>query len=439
MRKLKAHIANNLLLKITSFNSVSILISVVVGVLTSKALAEYVGPKGMASVGNLRDFLKTIYALATFGISAGIIKYTAEHKKDTTELQKVLSTALCIIFVGTLVVSTLLFFGANYWNELIFKGKEFSYIFKVLALALPLYSLNALCLGIINGFEKYKKYIKLTIIGYLINLVVTVYLVWKYQLDGALISLSIVPSILLIFSLILIRRERILLPTTFTAKAFSKAYLKKYFSYTIMAAVSAFIFPMIYVFIRNHIIETIGEDEAGYWEAMQRISNQYLIFVTSLLSLYVLPKLSENKTIKGFREIVFGFYKTILPLFGIGLILIYFLRIYVIQIIYNEEFLATESLFLWQLLGDFFKVISLVIAYQLYAKKMLGQYLFVEIASLVVFYYLSIYLTNEVGIDGVVMAHCIRSFVALILLILIFWNSLFGKITTENTEEEVSL
>jgi O-antigen/teichoic acid export membrane protein len=433
LKKLKAHIANNLLLKITSFNSIAILINVLVGVLTSKALAEYVGPKGMASVGNLRDFLKTVYALATFGIFSGIVKYTAEHKKDKTELQKVLSTALLIIVVATILVSFALYLGATYWNSLIFEGKEFSYIFKILAFVLPLYALNMFCLGILNGLEKYKQYIKINIIGYLVNLVVTVYLVWKYQLDGALISLSIVPSILLIFSLILLYRERVSLPK-FKSEAFSKAYFKKYLSYTLMAAVSAFIFPIIYVFVRNHIIETIGENEAGYWEAMQRISNQYLIFVTSLLSLYVLPKLSENKTIKGFREIVFGFYKTILPIFGIGLILIYFLRIYVIKFVYNEEFLATESLFLWQLLGDFFKIISLVIAYQLYAKKMLGHYLFVEIASLLLFYFLSIYLTNEVGIEGVVMAHCIRSFVALILLILIFWKSLFGKITTETIE-----
>ncbi|WP_298422837.1 O-antigen translocase [uncultured Kordia sp.] len=428
MNKLKKHIANNLLLKITSFNSIAILINVLVGVLTSKALAEFVGTKGMASVGNMRDFLKTIYALATFGISAGIIKYTAEHKNDQSELQKVLSTALCIIFVATLIVSTLLFFGANYWNELIFKGKEFSYIFKILALVLPLYAINVLCLGIINGFKKYKKFIILNIVGYLVNLVFTVCLMWKFALDGALISLSIVPSILLVFSLILLYRERILLPTTFTVNAFSKAYVKKYLSYTLMAVISAFIFPIIYVFVRNHIIETIGEDAAGYWEAMQRISNQYLIFVTSLLTLYVLPKLSENKTITGFRTIVFNFYKTILPIFTIGLIVIYFLRIWVIQFIYNEDFLPTESLFFWQLLGDFFKVISLVIAYQLYAKKMLGYYLFVEISSLVLFYSLSIYFTNQVGIEGVVMAHCARSFVALLLLVLIFRKSLFGKL-----------
>lgn len=433
MKKLKAHIANNLLLKITSFNSIAIVINVVVGVLTSKALAEFVGPKGMASVGNLRDFLKTIYALATFGIFSGVVKYTAEHKKEPTELQKVLSTALMIILVATILVSVALYLGANYWNHLIFEGKEFSYIFKILAFVLPLYALNMFCLGIINGFEKYKKFILVNIVGYLVNLVITVYLVWKYQLDGALVALSIVPSILLIFSVLLLYKERVSLPKLHS-NAFSKKYFKKYLSYTIMAAVSAFIFPIIYVFVRNHIIETIGANEAGYWEVMQRISNQYLIFVTSLLSLYVLPKLSENKTIKGFRTIVFSFYKTILPIFGIGLILIYFLRIYVIQFVYNEEFLATESLFIWQLLGDFFKVISLVIAYQLYAKKMLGHYLFVEIASLLLFYYLSIYLTNEVGIEGVVMAHCIRSFIALVLLVLIFWNSLFGKIDAENAE-----
>ncbi|WP_420574562.1 O-antigen translocase [Kordia sp.] len=433
MKKLKTHIANNVLLKITSFNSIAILINIVVGVLTSKALAEFVGPKGMASVGNLRDFLKTVYALATFGIYSGIVKYTSEHKKDQTTLQKVLSTGLVIILIATFLVSIALYLGASYWNNLIFEGKEFSYIFQTLAFVLPLYALNMFCLGIINGFEKYKKYITINIIGYIVNLLVTVYLVWQYKLDGALISLSIVPSILLIFSVALLYKERVSLPKL-SANSFSRVYFKKYMSYTIMAAVSAFIFPIIYVFVRNHIIETIGATEAGYWEAMQRISNQYLIFVTSLLSLYVLPKLSENKSIEGFRNVVFGFYKTILPIFAVGLLLIYFLRIYVIEIVYNEEFLAAESLFFWQLLGDFFKVISLVIAYQLYAKKMLGHYLFVEIASLLLFYYLSIYFTNAVGIEGVVMAHCMRSFISLLLLVTIFWKSLFGKITLENNE-----
>ena len=434
MKKLRAYITQNVLLKITSFNSFAILINVIVGVLTSKALAEFVGPKGMASVGNLRDFLKTIYALATFGIYSGIVKYTSEHKKHPRTLQRILSTALCVILVATIIVSIGLFFGASYWNDLIFEGKEFTYIFKVLALVLPLYGLNMFCLGIINGLEKYKQFIALNIAGYLVNLCVTVVLVWKYQLDGALIALTIIPSLLLVFSLWLIYKERKNLPKL-KANSFSKRDFKKYLSYTVMAAVSAVLFPMIYVFVRNHIIDTIGETEAGHWEAMQRISNQYLIFVTSLLSLYILPKLAENTTVRGFRKIVFGFYKTILPIFVVGLIGIYLLRIPVIKIIYNEEFLATERLFLWQLLGDFFKVISLVIAYQLYAKKMLGAYLFVEISSIILFYSLSIYFTNLIGIQGVVMAHCVRSFISLLLIILIFRKSLFGKIADEKTIE----
>lgn len=430
MKKLRAYIGNNILLKITSFNSFAILINVLVGVLTSKALAEFVGPKGMASVGNLKDFLKTIYALATFGIYSGIVKYTSEYKNKPNQLQRVLSTALFIILVATILVSIGLFVGASYWNNLIFEGKEFGYIFRVLAVVLPLYALNMFCLGIINGLEKYKQFIAINIAGYLVNLVVTVALVWQYQLDGALLSLIIIPSILLIFSLIILYRERGVLPK-FHSRHFSKRYVKKFMSYTLMAAVSAVIFPMVYVFVRNHIIETIGETEAGYWEAMLRISNQYLIFVTSLLSLYVLPKLAENHSIQGFRDIVFGFYKTILPFFILGLLGIYFLRVPIIKVIYNEEFLATESLFFWQLLGDFFKVISLVIAYQLYAKKMLGHYLLVEISSILLFYGLSIYLTNAKGIEGVVMAHCIRSFIALLLIVTIFRKSLFGIIESE--------
>ena len=49
---------------------------------------------------------------------------------------------------------------------------------------------------------------------------------------------------------------------------------------------------------------------------------------------------------------------------------IFFLKSFIVTIIFTKEFKPVEALFLWQLLGDFVKVLSLVIAYQFLAKKM---------------------------------------------------------------------
>ena len=125
-----------------------------------------------------------------------------------------------------------------------------------------------------------------------------------------------------------------------------------------MAIFTALTIPIVHLFVKNYIIENIGIKEAGLWEAMIKISQYYLIFVMSLFSLYLLPKLSENKTDEGFRSLILQFYKTILPLVLIGFGVIYFFRYWIVKITLTQEFLPTQDLFFWQLIGDFFKIIS---------------------------------------------------------------------------------
>jgi PST family polysaccharide transporter len=143
-----------------------------------------------------------------------------------------------------------------------------------------------------------------------------------------------------------------------------------------MKLVSAISLPLIMIAIRTEIVTVQSATEAGYWEAMNRISNYYLVFFTTLLTLYILPKLSEINDPKAFRKEIFGFYKTILPLFAAGMLIIYVLKTYIIQIVLTDEFLPMSSLFFWQLSGDLVKIASIVIAYQFLAKNMFWHYIF---------------------------------------------------------------
>ena len=70
----------------------------------------------------------------------------------------------------------------------------------------------------------------------------------------------------------------------------------------LMALITAIILPLVYVIIRNYIIENVGMKEAGFWEGMNRISNYYLMFVNSLLALYILPRFSEIKKVYNYRN-----------------------------------------------------------------------------------------------------------------------------------------
>lgn len=76
------------LFKITSLNSLSVLVKIGVGVVSSKVMAVFVGPSGLALVGNFRNFITSIEALSTLGLQNGVVKYVVDTKDDEAALKK---------------------------------------------------------------------------------------------------------------------------------------------------------------------------------------------------------------------------------------------------------------------------------------------------------------------------------------------------------------
>jgi PST family polysaccharide transporter len=88
-----------------------------------------------------------------------------------------------------------------------------------------------------------------------------------------------------------------------------KAVAKNFAKYTAMALTTAATVPLSHIMIRNHLGQTLGWEAAGYWEAMWRLSGAYLLLVTTTLSVYYLPRLSEIKGKDQIRKEIFYGYK----------------------------------------------------------------------------------------------------------------------------------
>ena len=108
-----------------------------------------------------------------------------------------------------------------------------------------------------------------------------------------------------------------------------------------------------------------------------------------------------------------------------GLVIIYFLRFVIVNLLFNHAFLPVTTLFFWQLTGDVLKVTSLILGYKFFAKKLTVAFIISELFSLAVLYFSSLYFINEFGIQGIVMAQALDNFVYLLLLIVYFRKSLF--------------
>ena len=436
MKKFLSYINNNVLLKVASLNSVSVAIRIFAGFLTSKAIAIFIGAEGMALIGNFRNFLSSMQSISILGLYNGVVKYIAEFKSNSKELSKTISTAFYAGFLATVMVSFFTYLQAEAINDYLFSDR-YNYVFaiKVLAMAMPFYALNMFCFSILNGFSKFRIIIVINIIGQVLGLAITLFLIWQNRIDGALISVAISESLIFLITLVGVVNQRSLIPLI-KVKSISLKFLSRYSSYSVMALFSAILLPLVALAIRTYIIDHVGLKEAGFWEAMTRISKYYLMFISTLLSLYILPRFSEIDSIKEFRKEVFNFYKTILPIFALGLLVIYLLRSVIVSVVFSKEFEPVEDLFLWQLLGDFIKVLSTVIAYQFLAKKMFWHYIITEAFSVIILYVCSLYFIDLYGVKGAVIAHFVNFVLYFAVILLIFYSSLFGVIPDESNSME---
>jgi PST family polysaccharide transporter len=396
-----------------------------IGLITSKVLAIFIGPSGMALTGNLRNFLTSTESIATLGFQNGIVKYIVEHKENEEKLKRIISTVFLSLLTVTLVLSGVLFLFSSYWNNFIFgKVLEYASIFKILALVLPWYVVTIFLLAVINGLGKFKKVIYINVIGNCIGLVFSVFMVWKFTTFGALLSIIIPPSLLFFVAFYFINKE-IRFIKTLSFQFFDVQVLKKLSAYSLMALVSSFFGPLVFLAIRNNVITTLGIEQAGYWEAVTRISTYYLMFISTILSVYFLPKLAFATSVKATKNVFWSYYKGILPLFAVGLVIIYFLRFMLVKLLFTSDFLPVASLFLWQIVGDIFKAASLILGYQFFAKKLTLAFIVTEIFSLFLMYSFSHYFILLYGIEGIVMAHALTYFIYLTVLVIYFRKNLF--------------
>ncbi len=433
MKKFQSYINKNVLVKAANLNTVTLTTKIIAGILTSKMIAVYIGAEGMALIGNLRNFVSAIQSFAVLGIYKGLVKFISNVKEESVALSKTISTAYYLGFFATILLSFFSYYNAQFINDFLFFNYKYAYIIKILALALPFYSLNMFTFSIMNGFSKFRMLLVISTIGQVLGLLVTILLIWQNNIDGALISVVITPSLMFLISLVGISNQRNLM-SEIKVTNIDFSVLKKLGPYAITAIVSAVALPLVLIMVRNYIIETVGIKEAGYWEAMNRISDYYLMFINSLMALYILPRFSQINTKKAFRNEVVSFYKSVLPIFIVGLVVIYLLRPFIINLIFSEEFKPVEDLFLWQLLGDLMKVLSTVIAYQFLAKKMFWHFVILEIFLFVIMYFSSVYLIDDFGVKGAVIGHFVTYVMHFAIVLLIFASSLFGVEQEENIE-----
>jgi PST family polysaccharide transporter len=257
------------LIKTSILTAISTIIRVIAGFISIKIIVVYVGPSGLALMGQLQSFITMMSSIASALVKEGIVKYTAENYDDEGIKQKIWSSAFKISLVLIVPMSFIIITFADYISLKLFKTVEYSSVFILFAVTVIFFVLNNFLLSILNGQKEIKKLTILNIIGSIFGLIVTVVLVIHYQLSGALIAQIISQSIVFFITLFFVLKSSWFKLNMFLGDI-DKEYTKKLLKYSLMALVTATMIPLSHIYIRNYIGANIGWDEAGYWQAVWR-------------------------------------------------------------------------------------------------------------------------------------------------------------------------
>ncbi len=412
-------------------NAIAVFIKMITGFVSIKAVAFLLGPlgpMGIAMLGQLNNFTNILLAISNGGINNGITRYVAEYSGSEKKYQLFLGTGFWITATLSVLSGLVLIIGAGYFASTILKDAQYKGVFYVFGGTLIMYAFNTLLISVINGFKEFKKYVAANIFGSIIGLLFTIVLAVNFGIYGALISAVTYQSVVFILTLFLVMNTRWFKVKEIIRK-FSKTAAVKLGHYSLMALVTAIVMPASQLVIRGYISQH-NIDEAGLWEGINRVSNMYLMVFATSLSVYYLPRLTELNTPGELRKEVFSVYKLVTPLLIIFSISLFAGRDIVIHVLFTDQFAGMRDLFTFQVLGDFFKLFSWVLAYMLIAKSMTRTYIIMEFVSSISQIVFSLLFFQFYGTIGATMGYACGHFVYLLCMICIFRKIVFLKPAT---------
>ena len=398
------------IVKVFSFTSVATLVRMATGLVSVKVVAGIIGPAGVALVGQLNNFATIVMQLACGGINSGVTKYVSENREDEGRLRSLLSTALRITVFCSVVVGLVMILFNRRLSRLIMLDEAYGYVFTVFGFTVLLYALNNMLISIVNGFKEFRKYVSINIANSIVGLCFTLVFAISFGLKGALLSAISYQSVMLFVTLFMVRKLPWMSREYFRER-FSAPTAKKYLQYTLMAIVSAACVPVVQLLLRGNVISQLSLEQAGWWEGMNRISHMYLMVITTSFSVYYLPRLSEIQDRYGLKREIFKAYAVIVPMLLVGF----------------TAFMPMERLFGWQMLGDFFKICSWLLAYLMLAKAKTTLYITTEIGFSLLYLTLGFLLVKANGVVGLNQAYLINYIVYTIVMVIAFRKVLFAK------------
>lgn len=409
-------------IKKSTWSFSSIIIKSACSLATNKLFAIYFGTTGITLLAHFQNLISLVTQVPNDGINRGIIKYWSSQEISQGQKQKYFIAGFILNIVVLVLTMLFIYLSRNFFFRDF--GFDFDRPFLIaLILGVSLYIVHLFLLSIILSFHEIKAYALINAAGS----VLVVFTVWifsgNFDLHDTLLSFLLAQSAACIMSLFYSLHRKFIRPVR---ERISSDDFKRLGEFILMA-LSVLIFGKVTDFvIRDFAIQSFGMHHTGLWQSIVKISDGYMMLFINTVGIVYYPQVSSLiLNTDQLRLYLRDVLKIVIVISLAGLILIYIAREPVLQILYDQDFIPAGRLMPMQFVGDFFCIIAYLLTYIISAQARTITFIILQAASAVFYVLLVLFLSHDLGIEGIPTAHAIRYVVLAFILLILNKRTLF--------------
>jgi len=390
-----------------------------------KLVAWFAGPEGVGKLGQFTSLMSLLAVLAGGGISAGIVKYVAEYRHDPQRLARLLAAALWYALCASVLMGCLALLFSRQLAQWLLDDPRYAGLIRVLAVAQLGIALVNYILAVINGFMDVRRLALIQVLGSLLSIVMVIWLARWLHLYGALLALIVSQLLWLVVGL----------PAWWRSPYFQRSMLRLRFdremtlrlaAFSVMTLTAALVSPLVNIAVRDHLAVRLGWEQVGYWQAVSKVSDAYLLFLTAAINIYYLPKLAAIQERAALVAELRNAYRYVLPAVVALAAAVYVLRGWVTRVLFSADFAPANALYGPQLVGDVIKVASFILSYVMLAKAMTRLFVISECVFAASYLALVYVFTTHFGLVGAMYAFAANYLAYLAFTVLVVRRYLGG-------------
>ncbi|WP_372390708.1 O-antigen translocase [Xanthomonas sp. NCPPB 3582] len=390
-------------LRSSAYTGVATLTRLFAALVVLKLVALYAGPEGVGRLGQLLALMSVLAVLAGGGIGTGIVKYVAEYRHDAALLARLLGAALRYTGYASLLMAMLVLACSGLLAERLFGDRSYQTLICMLALAQVGIALVNYILAVINGFNDFRRLAVVQVSGSVVSVLAVAWASGRWHLQGVLMAWVLAQAMWLFACVPALRCSPYFSGAMLRAH-FDSGMTRKLAAFSVMTLTSTLAPQLAAILVRDHLVAHFGWQQVGHWQAVSRVSDAYLLFFTTTINVYYLPKLASLHGRLALVRELRAAYCHVMPAVIVSALGIYLCREWVTRVLFAEGFTAALPLYGPQLLGDAIKIAAFVSSYVMLAKAMTRTFVISECVFAASYFVLVCLLSARFGVIGAMYA-----------------------------------